>query len=150
MWSPFARGVAGRAPLASNGAVKALLVAAVAACGVTDPRDVLPDGAVAFAPPSEYRALWAATEQCAARRRPFAAVRWFQVPGAWEVVIPDDGRRVQGYYHRGRRTVVLAGAYVESDPVVRHEMLHAVLEQPGHPPVFDRCGLSLNQRRQGE
>jgi len=102
----------------------------------------VPAGAVPLDPPEHFRALWAETERCAGHERPFAAVRWYQVPDAWEVV-GGDGRPVQAYYDLGADHIVLAGAYLNSDPLVKHEALHAILDRPGHPAEFDRCNLRL-------
>lgn len=102
----------------------------------------VPTGAVPLDPPERFRALWAETETCAGKRRPFDAVRWYQVPGAWEVAA-DDGRPVAAFYDLGADHVVIAGAYLTSDPLVRHEALHAILDRPGHPEEFDRCDLRL-------
>jgi hypothetical protein len=101
----------------------------------------VPAGAVRFDPPARFRALWTETEQCAGRRRPFDAVRWYQVPDVWEVT--TNGRRVAGFYNIAGDYVVIAGAYMTSDPLVRHEALHAILDEPGHPAEFDLCDLRL-------
>jgi hypothetical protein len=68
-------------------------------------------------------------------------VQWYVVPGA-EFVRGSDGREVRGYYSAPGRQIVLAGRHLRSGDVVRHEMLHAVLRQPGHPPPYfqSRCG----------
>ena len=102
----------------------------------------LPPAAVQFDPPQRFQALWAETEACAGTQRPFAAVRWYQVPDAWEVTT-YDGRRVAGFYDLRRDLVVIAGAYMTSDPLIRHEALHAILDRPGHPIEFDLCHLRL-------
>lgn len=103
-----------------------------------------PSGAVRFEPPAHFEALWTETEQCSGSQRPFAAVRWYQVPDAWQV--PNHaGRLVAGFYDIAGDYVVIAGAYMTSDPLVRHESLHAILDTPDHSVEFDLCDLRLEE-----
>ena len=118
------------------------LLLALAACGDGGP--TVPGGAVPFEPPSRFRALWAETERCAGVRRPFAAVRWFQLPDAWEVTT-TDGQRVAAFYDLAADHIVIAGAYLESEPLIRHESLHAILDRLGHGAEFDACNLRLEE-----
>jgi hypothetical protein len=126
-----------RAPTAAL----ALLVL-LAACSEAGP--TVPSEAVRFDPPARFRALWTVTEHCAGARRPFAAVRWYQVPDAWEVTT-GDGQRVAGYYDLAADHVVIAGAYLASEPLIRHEALHAILDRHGHGAEFDACNLRLTE-----
>jgi hypothetical protein len=119
-------------------AVAALLLSACA------PEPTLPVGAMRFDPPERFRTLWAETEACSGKQRPFSAVSWYQVPGMWEVTM-YDGRQVAAFYDLRRDIVVIAGAYMTSDPLIRHESLHAILDRPGHPVEFDLCNLRLNE-----
>jgi hypothetical protein len=121
-------------------AVAALLLSACA------PEPTLPVGAVRFDPPERFRTLWAETEACSRRQRPFDNVRWYQVPDMWEVTM-YDGRQVAAFYDLRRDLVVIAGAYMTSDPLIKHESLHAILDRPGHPVEFDLCDLRLNEQR---
>ena len=40
--------------------------------------------------------------------------------------------------------IVVAGVFADSEMVVRHEMLHALLDQTGHPDGYfvDKCHLT--------
>src|SRR5215216_6401071 len=118
------------------------LIAALALLSACGEGPTLPTGAVRFDPPEHFRVLWEETEQCSGAWRPFADVRWYQVPDAWEVTTPE-GTRVAGFYDLHGERVVIAGAYMTSDPLIRHEALHAILDRPGHPVEFDLCHLRL-------
>ena len=122
--------------------VRALIAAVALILAACAEGPTLPAAAVRFDPPERFQVLWAETESCAGKQRPFAAVRWYQVPDAWEVTT-YDGRRVAGFYDLRSDRVVIAGAYMTSDPLIRHEALHAILDRPGHPVEFDRCNLRL-------
>ena len=121
-------------------ALPALCAAAwVGACRTpADPADWA--GAVPLAPPPPYRMWWAVTEACSGLRGDFAAVRWAAVPDAASLPGASDGR-VASWAARGNQ-VTLAGASVLDGATVRHEMLHALLRAPGHPPAYfrGRCG----------
>lgn len=116
----------------------------LAACEALGPPSPLPDNAQRFLPPEEYHAWWAATETCSAKDGEFSEIAWYVVPGA--ATIPTaDGPKI-GLWSRssaGTR-IILAGEYVETELVVRHEMLHALLGRGGHPEEYfrDRCGLT--------
>jgi hypothetical protein len=119
-------------------AVAISLVAAACERAPTAP----PADALRFDPPEHFRALWAATEQCSGHQRSFDVVRWYEVPDAWQV--PNhEGTLVAAFYDLRGNYIVIAGAYLASDPLVRHEELHAILDRPGHPAEFDRCDLRL-------
>lgn len=129
---------AGRRPPATP------LLAILIACDVLGPAAPLPDGAIAFLPPAEYRTWWARTEDCSGVTGDFDQVRWYLVPDVSvfaTVAGPEVGRWSRG----GNGTeIVLAGAYRDDEMVVRHEMLHALLDQSGHPPAYfvNRCHLT--------
>ncbi len=68
-----------------------------------------------------------------------AAIRWYQVPGARTV---DSKGEVGGYWSRNANRIVLGEKVVLDGGVVRHEMLHALLREPGHraEEFLGRCG----------
>lgn len=110
----------------------------------TESLNALPDGAEAFAPPAEYQAWWASTEGCADIRGSFGRIRWYVVPGV-STFATEEGEKVGIRIKTGDDVrIVLAGNYVEHEMVVRHEMLHALLNKPGHPVEYfqDRCHLT--------
>ena len=110
----------------------------------TEPSTALPDGAEAFVPPAEYQAWWASTEGCADIQGDFGRIKWYVVPGV-STFPTEEGEKVGIRVKTGNDVrIVLAGNYVEHEMVVRHEMLHALLNRPGHPTEFfqDRCHLT--------
>jgi hypothetical protein len=120
--------------------------AAIAACsglalscrGLTDPP--LPRGAERFTAPPAYARWWTVTEACSGITRPLGTVTFYRAPHA--ETVPDGAYgEVAGYWSRASNRIVLAGASAGDGPVVRHEMLHALVRTGGHPPAYfqGRC-----------
>lgn len=99
-----------------------------------------PEGAQRYEPPAIYREWFAATEACSAQRGEYFRINWFVVPGP-SFTCPS-GECVAHW--RGNHSVFIAQPFVESEMVIRHEMLHDIIGRPGHPdPPFVRgCGLT--------
>ncbi|MDX2261501.1 MAG: hypothetical protein SFU84_07360 [Gemmatimonadales bacterium] len=106
-----------------------------------------PEGALPMAPPSSYLAWWHETEACAGIEGDFPAVQWFEVPG--ESFECPSGRCVGRWEPPDR--IYVASAWAGHEMVVRHEMLHQLLAEDGHPPdLFERrCGLTWTTWRGG-
>jgi hypothetical protein len=69
-------------------------------------------------------------ESCSGIYRPLANVTWFGIPGsAFEL----NGEIVTGYWTEASNRIVLADSARFDGSVVRHEMLHALIRQSGHP-----------------
>lgn len=109
------------------------------------PMSPLPDNAVEFVPPAEYQDWWARTEVCSDGLRQPAGIVWFVVPEVSSFMTSDG--EVLARWSRGTNgaRIVVAGAYIGSEFVVRHEMLHALLDRGDHPAEYfvDRCALTL-------
>jgi hypothetical protein len=103
-----------------------------------DPR--LPDGTIRFTPPPVYQVWWSLTEECSGRSGSVSSVEWFVVPGVSE--FEHEGRTVSGYWSRVSNRVVLAEKAMMDGSLVRHEMLHALEHDIGHPrqAFLQRCG----------
>ena len=99
-----------------------------------------PADAVPFAPPAAYRTWWDMTAACAGVSQDFDRVRWFIVPGARS--IPYDGAEYQGLWYRAGNRIVLAEQSMLRGGLVRHEMLHALIDEASHPREYygERCG----------
>jgi hypothetical protein len=103
---------------------------------VVDPP--LPPGASQFAPPALYELWWKMTESCAGQTGAIDGVRWYEAPGTFEL----DDEAISAYWSAGTNQIVLHTSVVRNPRVVRHEMLHALLQTKGHPRAafVDNCG----------
>jgi hypothetical protein len=116
----------------------AVLVCLAACRSLVDPD--LPSNAEEFSPPPVYARWWAMTEACSRLSGDLSSVSWFVVPGANTVLL--DGKPVQGYWSSAGNRIVIAGAGKLTGDIVRHEMLHALIQGRGHPrsKFLDDCG----------
>ena len=101
----------------------------------------LPTNAEPFTPPAVYREWWALTEACSGLQGDFTRIAWFRVPGAESIPLAD-GTLVNGRWDRVSNRIVLAEESERFGDLVRHEMLHALLQGGGHPrdAFIGRCG----------
>jgi hypothetical protein len=99
-----------------------------------------PEGAEPIAAGAEHREWWARTQSCSGLSGSFERLRWFVVPGR-DFACPTG--RCIGRWEPGHR-IYIAEAWVESEFVTRHEMLHDLLGKPGHPdpPFGNGCPLT--------
>ncbi len=120
------------------------LLGTLAACEMLGPPSELPTNAQLMLAPADYRAWWDATEACSGRSGDFDSIEWYVVPGVASFETPE-GPKVGLWSHSsaGMR-VVIADSYAENELVVRHEMLHALLDRGGHPDEYftTRCHLT--------
>jgi len=126
-----------------GGASFALAALVLGGCSY-EPTPTLPAGAVSFTAPSEYATWWSRTSQCSELTGSMAKVEWYVVPDV-ATFATDEGEKVGIRVKTGDRIqIVLAGQYQRHEMVVRHEMLHALLNQPGHPDLYftERCRLT--------
>lgn len=116
------------------------------ACG-TGPEDPppLPAGAVRFAPESVYSGYWAEMEACSGLRGSLAAITWYYVPGFDPFPAPGLDKPVLGYWLGADNRIVLLQYVADPPALIRHEMLHALLRSPKHPPRYfeERCGETI-------
>lgn len=100
----------------------------------------LPDGTLRFTPPAVYNVWWSMASECSGRTGALSAVEWFLVPGVAE--FEHEGRKVSGYWSRVSNRVVVAEKAMLDGPLIRHEMLHALEHNVGHPrqAFLQRCG----------
>ena len=114
-----------------------LLLSIVSCTRIVDP--VLDSGAQQFERPLVYARWWSLVESCSGIQGSLAAITWYQVPGS---SVNLDGKDVSGYWSRASNSIVLASDEVLGGAIVRHEMLHALVRQPGHSREYflNRCG----------
>ena len=127
--------------------VRSLALAAlvIGGCSSLAPSEVqLPEGAVPMTIRSEYQAWFAKTESCSALRGQFQALQWFVVPDAETFATPEGPKVGMWEKSGGQARIVIAGRYIGHEMVVRHEMLHHLLDREGHPSEYfvDRCHLT--------
>lgn len=123
----------------------AFAVVAFGGCSAFSPSEPeLPVGAVPMAPQAAYAAWFERTEVCSGLTGQFQAIQWFVVPGV-ETFQTAAGAKV-GMWEKsgGVARIIIAGNYINHEMVVRHEMLHDLLDREGHPPEFfeGRCKLT--------
>lgn len=104
----------------------ALVLALTTACESLAPS--LSDGAVSYSPPAKFRLWWAMVESCSGQTRDYSEVSWYILPGA-QVLRDGSG----GNYNRATSQILFAEQALLAPPLVRHEMLHALLPIGGHP-----------------
>ena len=111
-----------------------LLALLAAACGF-DPGDESP-----MVPPPVYREWWSETEACSGLTGDFDRVNWLVVEGAG---FPCSSGTCAGHWEPNH-SIYLAGSYTANEMVVRHEMLHDLLNRSGHPdpPFGNGCALT--------
>jgi len=104
----------------------------------------LPLGAVQISPPAVYQDWAQRTRACSGLEGDLSTVQFYVIPGV-QTFSTKDGDKV-GLWSREGRTdrIVIAGDYENHEMVVRHEMLHALLKQEGHPADLfaNRCHLT--------
>lgn len=101
----------------------------------------LPTGAHRITPPAQFRAWWQLTEACSGHTGNFNSVAWY-------VVSNDDsfsleGETVNGAWYGGTANrIVLGDSELTDGTLVRHEMLHALLQVGTHPrdQFLGNCG----------
>ena len=115
------------------------LLGALACTSITDPP--LDPRAVPLQPLPVYARWWSMVESCSGLQGFMSDVSWYQVPGTQTLDLAGD--EVSGYWTVHSNSIVLAGEATLAGVVVRHEMLHALLQKVrGHPREYflERCG----------
>jgi hypothetical protein len=111
----------------------------------------MPEGAVPVAAPAVYREWFERTEACSGRTGNLDAVQFYVVPGV-ETFETRDGPQVGVWIGEGgSHRIVIAGNYRGHEMVVRHELLHTLLRQTGHPEEYfvSRCRLTWESWNSG-
>ena len=112
------------------------LMAGIAGCEATAP---LPAGAIAITPREYYPLWWSMVENCSGKTRPMSEIDWYIVHG--DRFMSSPGESSSGVYYEKAHRIVIADYYAGNGPVVRHEMLHALLRRQSeaeieHPAEF--------------
>jgi hypothetical protein len=114
-------------------------------CSSLGPSDFqLPAGAVPLTAPADYAAWFAKTEACSGLRGSVKDVEWYVVPDA-ATFATAAGPKVGMWEKSGSvARIIVAGRYAGHEMVVRHEMLHHLLDREGHPSEYfvSKCHLT--------
>jgi hypothetical protein len=91
-----------------------------------------------FDAPAHYRLWWESVEGCSGRRKDLDGVAWYRTFGGAPIVV--GGQSFAGYWFGNPDRIVVSSSTDEY--LVRHEMLHALLDDGAHSPEFfgARCG----------
>ena len=113
----------------------------VLVCSCESPKEPLPAGAIALDPPPIYRVWWTEVEACSGITSDVDAISWYYVPNTGVFPVGSDPN-VDGYRQPYHHSITLAGFNVNDALLVRHEELHAILHNVGHPTEYfvQKCG----------
>lgn len=117
----------------------ALIAAVCGSCVTILEPTPLPTDAVEIAAPLPFARWWTLVEQCSGRSAPMSEIHWFVVPGSAFTI---DGTDYDGMWFRDGNKILLAQSALYHGSIVRHEMLHAILQRGSHPyaEFADHCG----------
>ena len=116
--------------------------------GCSGVADITAPGDTMYAPPAIYAAWWQADIACSGltdQRKVFDGLTWYRA--ASNHLGPDH---IVAVTYWPERVVRVGPVYVDDERIIRHEMLHAILngaglrhESESHDPMYfhDRCGL---------
>jgi len=94
-----------------------------------------------FDAPALYREWWSQVESCARRTGAFDRVDWQQVADDPDGTFPCGRRRCSGAW-KAPHTIYVAESHMWSQPLVKHEMVHDLIQSPNHlDQAFYSCGV---------
>jgi hypothetical protein len=113
-------------------------VVLLAACTDVVAPASLPEDAEPYENPA-FAQMWSEVEQCSGLRGDFSAVQFYVVPH-----FSSKEGVVKGQWYRPHR-IVLAATWKNHEPTIKHEMMHDLLQDSGHPPHYFNgvCGNLL-------
>lgn len=116
----------------------ALCLATFACSDVFEPE--FPPNAVLIQPPPQYRIWWEVVESCSGVTRSFDAVSWYRVPLGQGLTV--QGETAAGAWFADENSIAIGDGWRVVGSLVRHEILHAILQTGAHPKEFfrDACG----------
>ncbi len=116
--------------------VAVVVVSVACASSITEP-----EGLVDYEPLPAYAEWYAELQRCAhVTGTSFDDVRWRKLPGATSITYGDT---TLAAYWLPPGQIVISGAYVQSELIVKHEMLHHLLRKdPYHRDAsWEECEL---------
>lgn len=130
-----------------SGLLLVLFLAIGGCAAMTNPDSIPADGRL-LAVPASFATLWHETEACSGIVADMDRVTWFAAP-----TLTVGGQKAAGYTNWRAHYISLADPLValveQGDTIaaksVRHEILHDLIRQSGHPVEFfiERCGTAV-------
>ena len=123
----------------------AVIMLMLGACTeIARPED-FPPNMEPFTPPTAYARWWKDVEACSGRRGNLDRVNWFLIPNANYFGYRGDW--YDAYWWGYQHTILIAEDWANDSAVVRHEMLHDLLNSGDHPKQYfvERCGALLRR-----
>lgn len=111
-----------------------LVLSALLSLGIACDRATAPDvpsGAIPLAAPERFALWWRITQACSGITGDYASVSWYVVPNS--TTLSWQGEQVDAYWMSNPDRIVLSDAHRNDGSIVRHEMLHALLQRGSHP-----------------
>jgi hypothetical protein len=94
-----------------------------------------------------YPLWWDSMEACSHRRANLDAIQWWYWPTDSGWYLPNIEEHIVGHYDRARNDIWVVERSLTEQSLVMHEMLHALLPEPGHSgAVWDQCGVRRGMR----
>jgi hypothetical protein len=106
--------------------------------GLVDPQ--FPSDARRFSPPAVYSDWWDMTRACSGGSGSLDDLSWYKTSQPLRKF--PSGDRIGGYWNSITHTIVISETLMFDGGAVRHEMLHALARERGHPRAqfLGRCG----------
>ena len=107
----------------------------------------LPSDAQEFSPPAVYSTWWNMTQACSGLTGSLGAVTWYKTTQVLHDV--GTGDVIIGYWTAGSNRIVMTASAMLDGGAVRHEMLHSLIQQGGHPrsQFLGKCAGTVDCQR---
>jgi hypothetical protein len=120
-----------------NGSAKAFLLAALLV-GCRQPEapweEIDLSKAVKVEPSAQYIGWWNELEACSGLSGDVRAVAFYVLPNDSTIQVGSES--YWGYWIKEGNKIVLAGTWTNSEKLVKHEEMHALLQSALHPPAY--------------
>jgi hypothetical protein len=82
----------------------------------------------------QFIAWWSELEACSGLSGDVHAVAFYVIPNDSTIQVGSES--YWGYWIKNGNRIVLAGAHADSEKLVKHEEMHALLQSASHPPAY--------------
>lgn len=114
-----------------GGFVASLLFLLLTTCSEGNPLNVVGAPFAPFVPPTLYQGWWGEIEACSRRSGDFQRVDWLLVEAGADGTFPCGRRECAGAWGRPH-AIYIAGSYVGAELLVKHEMIHDLVQSGSH------------------